>query len=60
MTEHEHKAFQLLSEPLVAINIGLDAFASNLENQGVDVIRVAWKPPAGGDQQMIDLLDQLL
>lgn len=25
-----------------------------------DVIRVEWKPPAGGDNEMIDLLDQLL
>jgi hypothetical protein len=60
MTEIEHKAFTLLSEPVVAINIGLDAFASSLETQGVEVVRVTWKPPAGGDQQMIDLLDQLL
>lgn len=60
MTENELVASVLLSEPLVAINIGLDAFASNLEDQGADVVRVAWKPPAGGDQQMIDLLDQLL
>ena len=60
MTEREQTAFALLTEPLVAINIGLDAFATNLETQGVDVVRVTWKPPAGGDQQMIDLLDQLL
>ena len=60
MTDIEHTAFKLFSEPVVAINIGLDAFASNLETQGVEVVRVTWKPPAGGDQQMIDLLDQLL
>jgi len=46
--------------PLVVINIGLDAFAKNLESQGVEVIRVDWKPPAGGDQEMIDLLNDLL
>jgi hypothetical protein len=45
---------------LVVINLGLENFAKNLEIQGVDVIRVDWKPPAGGDQKMIDILDQLL
>jgi hypothetical protein len=51
---------QLLNLPLVVINLGLDKFAQNLEDQNVVVIRVEWKPPAGGDQEMIDLLDQLL
>ena len=27
------------------INLGLDAFASDLQSQGVDVIRVDWRPP---------------
>ena len=35
-------------------------FAQNLEDQHVEVVRVDWKPPAGGDQEMIDLLGQLL
>jgi hypothetical protein len=60
MIEPGNTTNELLSIPLVAINIGLEMFAQNLEQQGVDVIRVNWKPPAGGDQQMIDLLDQLL
>jgi hypothetical protein len=51
---------ELFSQPLVVINLGLDGFARNLEKQGVEVIRVEWKPPAGGDQEMIDILDQLL
>lgn len=51
---------EIFTQPLVVINIGLDGFAKNLETQGVAVIRVDWKPPAGGDQEMIDILDQLL
>ena len=51
---------QLISQPMIVINIGLEMFANSLELQGVEVIRVNWKPPAGGDQEMIDLLDQLL
>jgi hypothetical protein len=56
----DEKNNQLVSQPLIVINLGLANFAKNLEAQGVEVIRVDWKPPAGGDQEMIDLLDQLL
>jgi hypothetical protein len=54
------KIEKMLSEPLVIINIGLNQFAQNLEEQKVEVVQVDWQPPAGGDQDMIDLLDQLL
>jgi FdrA protein len=50
----------LFSEPLVVINLGLKGFAESLEVQDVDVIHVDWTPPAGGDQEMIDILDGLL
>jgi hypothetical protein len=56
----ESKPDQLLSKTLVVINIGLGKFAKNLEEQGAEVIQVDWMPPAGGDQEMIDLLDDLL
>ncbi len=51
---------QLLNMPLIVINIGVDKFAKNLEDQDVEVLHVDWRPPAGGDQEMIDLLDGLL
>lgn len=54
------KIAEILNGPLVVINIGLDGFAASLEDQDVDVLRVDWRPPAGGDKEMIDLLDQLL
>jgi FdrA protein len=50
----------LLNSPLIVINLGLDKFAKNLEDQNVDVVLVDWRPPAGGDQEMIKLLDQLM
>ncbi len=55
----ENKA-NLLQKPLVIINVGLKDFAENLEAQEADVIQVDWAPPAGGDQEMIDLLKDLL
>lgn len=57
MTE---EILKLLNSPLIVINLGVDKFATNLEDQKVEVIRVDWRPPAGGDQDMIKLLDQLL
>ena len=51
---------RLLQEPLVVINLGLKKFAESLEDQQVEVVQVDWIPPAGGDHEMLDLLDQLL
>ena len=50
----------LLNDPIIAINVGVQDFGEALEQQDVRVIYVEWIPPAGGDQQMIDLLDGLL
>ncbi len=54
------QAEELLHRPLVVINLGLKKFAQSLEEQEVEVVQVDWVPPAGGDQAMVDLLDQLL
>jgi hypothetical protein len=51
---------KLLSGPIIAVNIGLKTFGASLEQQGVEVVQVDWTPPAGGDQVMMDLLDELL
>lgn len=58
--EIETKIDKLLTEPLVVVNVGLSKFAKSLEEQGVNVIQVDWVPPAGGDKEMMDLLDELL
>jgi hypothetical protein len=49
-----------LQKPVIVINLGLTKFAKSLEEQQVDVLQVDWIPPAGGDKEMMDLLDQLL
>jgi hypothetical protein len=56
----DDKLSSLLAGPVVAINVGVQDFGAALEEQGVAVIYVKWSPPAGGDQEMLDLLDQLL
>jgi FdrA protein len=56
----ESKTDDILDATPVVINLGLKGFAESLEQQGVEVVQVDWVPPAGGDQEMIDLLDELL
>jgi DNA-binding TFAR19-related protein (PDSD5 family) len=51
---------EMLQKPLIIINLGLKKFAESLEEQKVEVIQVDWVPPAGGDKEMMDLLEQIL
>ena len=49
----------LLEENLRVINIGLERFAWELNQQGVEVVNVDWSPPAGGDTKIGNLLSKL-
>ncbi len=51
---------QLFLGTIVAINVGIQDFGASLEGQNIQVIYVDWSPPAGGDAEMMELLDQLL
>ena len=51
---------KLFSGQLIVINIGLRGFAESFEDQEIEVVQIDWTPPAGGDQEMIDLLENLL
>jgi hypothetical protein len=55
-----NKLEELLRQGPIAINIGVYDFAETLQIQGVQVIHVIWTPPAGGDPELMELLDQLL
>jgi hypothetical protein len=37
----------LLGQPLRVISLGLEVFAEELERDGVTVVHVDWRPPAG-------------
>ncbi|MEC8909522.1 MAG: hypothetical protein VYC44_00890 [Chloroflexota bacterium] len=58
--EPQNAIDRLLSSPIQAINIGVKDFAENLESQEVEVVHVNWTPPAGGDPEIIAILDQIL
>ena len=54
-----HKISELFNQDLVVINIGLESFAENLKKEGVRVLKLNWKPPAGGDKKLASLLKRL-
>lgn len=53
------KILELFQSELCVINVGSRLFSSALEQQGVEVVQVDWKPVAGGDKEMQDLLSLL-
>ena len=54
------KRFDFLDKPLIVINIGVRKFAETLIDQEVEAVHIDWSPPAGGDEEMMDILDGLL
>ncbi len=54
------KISDLFKQELKIINIGLLSFKESLEDAGVKVIQVDWRPPAGGDEEVMDALKKLL
>jgi len=49
----------VLKKPLSAINVGLESFAANLVAQGVTTVHVDWRPPAGGNERLMSILDKM-
>jgi len=56
---HTEDNLDLLSRPLSVINVGLSNFATELSVNDVEVIDVDWKPPAGGDPELAEILSRL-
>ena len=52
-------SLEVLREPLAAINVGLDSFYESLKSQGAEAVQVAWKPPAGGNEQLLAILSKM-
>jgi hypothetical protein len=46
----------LFARELSVVNLGLEGFSDDLARQGVAVSQVDWRPPAGGDQRVAELL----
>jgi FdrA protein len=49
----------VLQVPLAAINVGLESFTASLRAQGAPVAQVDWRPPAGGNEQLMAILERM-
>ena len=49
----------ILKQKLKVINLGIEIFADDLKRQGVEAVSVDWQPPAGGDEELLRLLEKL-
>jgi succinyl-CoA synthetase alpha subunit len=49
----------LFNHGLKVINLGLESFAKNLQACETPVVHVDWVPPAGGNPELIQVLDRL-
>jgi FdrA protein len=49
----------VLQQPLAAINVGLESFTESLKAQGAAVIQVDWRPPAGGNERLMAILQRM-
>ena len=48
-----------LTQPLAAINVGLESFYESLTSQGAQAVHVDWRPPAGGNERLASLLAKM-
>jgi FdrA protein len=48
-----------LKKEMQAINVGLESFSENLKAQGAPHIQVEWKPPAGGNERLMGILERM-
>lgn len=49
----------VLHQPLAAINVGLESFTESLADQGAPVVQVDWRPPAGGNERLMAILERM-
>lgn len=56
---HQDPTKRLLSGPIGVVNVGLEGFARELDARSVPVVQIDWSPPAGGRQDLVDLLEKL-
>lgn len=53
------KPVAVFEDPLRIVNIGLDVFADDFEAEGIEVVRLDWRPSGGGNPRLASILAQL-
>lgn len=49
----------LFKSELKVVNIGLEGFYHATVEQGTTSVHIEWRPPAGGNQKLLDILAKL-
>jgi FdrA protein len=49
----------VLNQPVEVINVGLESFAASISAQNAAVVHLDWRPPAGGNEKLISILERL-
>jgi FdrA protein len=55
----ERTDLAVLNQPFAAINVGLESFAESLQAQDVPVVQLDWRPPAGGNERLMAILERM-
>jgi FdrA protein len=50
---------RLAPSPFAAINVGLESFYTSLTAQGAAAVHVEWKPPAAGNERLMEILAKM-
>lgn len=56
---HPAVALEAFRAPVQAINVGLESFYDSLVAQGGGAVHVDWRPPAGGDERLMAILEKM-
>lgn len=48
-----------IKQPLAAINVGLESFTESLAAQKAEVVHVDWRPAAGGNEKLMNILARM-
>lgn len=59
MNEFPPVDLERITQPLAAINVGLESFYDSLVSQGAQAVHVEWRPPAGGNEKLAALLQKM-
>jgi len=49
----------IFNEDLKVVNIGIESFFDSMKDQNIPVVHVEWKPAAGGNEKLIEILEKL-
>jgi hypothetical protein len=58
MSEVGHDASASVLQRVSAVNVGLESFAAAVRAQGAEVVDVDWRPPGGGEPDVVGLLER--